>query len=134
MRLLLILALLALAGCATPATPSPIPADSPSAIAQVRASVPLGTSADQAQQILEKQNFRCKLASSDSATGAGHLDATFAWPPGRLIQTTWHFTLALADNKVSAINVVITSFGSAGYYQPDVPGANVAPSLVTSKP
>jgi hypothetical protein len=135
MRFFLLFASLALAGCASPATaPSPIPSDSPSAIAHVQASVPLGTPADQARQILEKQNYRCKLVPADSSANNGHLDATFAWPPGRMIQTTWRFTLALNDNKVSAINVVITSFGSAGYYQPNVPGANVAPSLVNPKP
>jgi len=134
MKLFLLLTLLALAGCASPSAPSPIPSDSPSAIAHVQASVPLGTPADQAQQILEKQNYRCKLVPSGSSASAGHLDATFVWPPNRMIQTTWRFTLALTDNKVSAINVVITSFGSAGGYQPTVPGANVAPSLVNSKP
>jgi hypothetical protein len=61
--------------------------------------------------------------------GPRYLTATLSWPPGNLLQTTWNFTLKLTDNKVSAINVTITSLGPAGNYQPNVPGTGLSNAI-----
>ena len=121
---LLLLFFLALAGCASPSGPPPLSMDGPTAVANVKAFVPLGTPADQAQQLLTQHKFRCKLAPSGD-----YLYASLSWPPGDLLQTTWSFTLKLTDNKVSAINVVITSLGNAGNYQQPLPGGGLSPNI-----
>jgi hypothetical protein len=121
-----LLACLSLAGCATPKGPPPLPKDNGGAVAQVLQWAPLGTSVAQTQTILDQHGFNCKLTPADSSTG-GYLTASLVWPTDDWLHTTWYFTLKFTDDKLSSVNVTITTLGHGGNYQPVLPpGTNAA--------
>jgi hypothetical protein len=129
MRVLVLFAVLILAGCATPKSPPPLPGDTAAAAAQIRQWVPLGTAPAPAQATLAAHGFRCSYTPASADSSAAYLQANISWPPGNFLQTNWYCTLRFADDKFASVNVTITSLGSNNNTPPPNVPAPPAPNL-----
>jgi hypothetical protein len=116
---------LALAGCATPTGSPPLPNKNNEVVAVVTGWVPLGTSLAQAQTTMQQHGFTCKVLPADNSPAPTALTASITWPPGDFLHTTWDLTFTVQDDKVTALNVAITSLGPAGNYSPSKHGIGV---------
>jgi hypothetical protein len=103
MRFLSFILLLVLAGCSRAER---LPAQPNEATAQVRRWIPVGTSAIDAQRIMEQHGFTCSLVTNGSF--APFRGADFVYCDRRensITQRRWQVALVLDGGKVSAVQV-----------------------------